>query len=84
LMVVPSLLTNAWQAFAGPHLRALLRRLWSMQLMICAGTWLTAGSWTDPASARYASAALGLALVVGTLAARWQVRAGAATELRAE
>jgi hypothetical protein len=39
---------------------------------------------TDWEILAFAVAALGLALVVGTLAARWQVRAGAATELRAE
>lgn len=67
LMVVPSLLANAWQAFAGPHLRVLLRRLWAMQLMICVGTWITAGRWTDAADARLAGSALGLALVAYAL-----------------
>ena len=39
---------------------------------------------TDWEIVAFAVASLALALVVGTLAARWQVRAGAATELRAE
>jgi uncharacterized protein len=38
LLVVPSFLTNAWQAM-GPELLPLARRLWSMLLGICAGTW---------------------------------------------
>ena len=28
LLILPSLLTNAWQMIAGPALRPLLRRLW--------------------------------------------------------
>jgi uncharacterized protein len=35
LLVVPSFLTNAWQAM-GPELLPLTRRLWSMLLGICA------------------------------------------------
>jgi uncharacterized membrane protein YfcA len=38
LLVVPSFITNVWQA-AGPQLMPLLRRLWPMLLGICAGTW---------------------------------------------
>ena len=38
LIVVPSLATNLWQAFAGPALKPLLRRLWPMLAAICLGT----------------------------------------------
>lgn len=37
LMLVPALATNLWQAFAGPHLGAALRRLWPFLLMAGAG-----------------------------------------------
>jgi uncharacterized protein len=43
LLVVPSFITNVWQA-AGPQLMLLLRRLWPMLLGICAGTW-TMRAW---------------------------------------
>jgi uncharacterized membrane protein YfcA len=38
ILTVPSLVTNVWQAAAGPHLRAMLRRLWTMQAGIVGGT----------------------------------------------
>ena len=38
LLVVPSFLTNVWQAM-GPELIPLVRRLWPMLLGICAGVW---------------------------------------------
>jgi len=38
LLVVPSFLTNVWQAM-GPELTPLVRRLWPMLLGLCAGVW---------------------------------------------
>ncbi len=43
LLVVPSLVTNIWQLAAGPRLLPLVRRLWSMLLGICIGTFAGAG-----------------------------------------
>ncbi len=40
LMVVPSIVTNIWQAVAGAALPAILRRLWIYLLMIFAGAWV--------------------------------------------
>jgi hypothetical protein len=45
LLVVPSLLTNVWQAM-GPALAPLVRRFWPMLLGICVGTWLGGGLLT--------------------------------------
>jgi uncharacterized membrane protein YfcA len=59
LLVIPSLVTNAWQLAAGPGIGALLRRLWPMLLGIVAGTLLAAGALT---ASRAAGAALGAAL----------------------
>src|SRR4051794_35213559 len=56
LLVVPSLLTNVWQA-TGPVLVPLLRRLWPMLLGIYLGTWLGGGLLTADDGAR---AAVGL------------------------
>ncbi len=39
LIVVPVLATNAFQATQGGVLMAQLRRFWSLNLMLCAGTW---------------------------------------------
>ncbi|MCC7272935.1 MAG: sulfite exporter TauE/SafE family protein [Alphaproteobacteria bacterium] len=67
LLIVPSLVTNAWQLAAGGPLRPLLRRLWPMLAAIALGTWL--GAWAGigllaPAHAARASAALGVALAL--------------------
>jgi len=40
ILVVPSLITNVWQALAGGGLVVLLRRLWPVLVGICAGTLL--------------------------------------------
>ena len=52
LLIIPSIVTNAWQLAAGGQLRGLLKRLWPMQLGIFIGTasgmlWLSidGGSW---------------------------------------
>ena len=42
ILVVPSLLTNIWQAAAGGGLLALTRRLWPMLAGICIGTFIGA------------------------------------------
>ncbi|MBW8723839.1 MAG: sulfite exporter TauE/SafE family protein [Inquilinus limosus] len=63
LLVVPSLVTNLWQLFAGPRFGGLLRRLWPMMAGICLGTWAGAGLLTG-ASADNATIGLGAALVL--------------------
>jgi len=52
LLIIPSIVTNVWQLAAGGELRALVKRLWPMQLGIFIGTalgmlWLSidGGSW---------------------------------------
>lgn len=39
LMVIPSLVTNLWQALAGGALKAILRRVWALLLTIFIGAW---------------------------------------------
>ncbi|MFT5182751.1 MAG: putative membrane protein YfcA [Alphaproteobacteria bacterium] len=39
LMVIPSLVTNLWQALAGGALKAILRRVWTLLLTIFIGAW---------------------------------------------
>ena len=63
LLIVPSLVTNAWQTGPFRTLKAVLRRVGAMQLGICFGTF--AGAWIFGAlSAAWVTAALGLALIV--------------------
>jgi uncharacterized membrane protein YfcA len=66
LLVVPSLVTNLWQLFAGPRFGALVLRLWPMLLTICLGTWAGTGLLTGGSAGR-ATAALGAALVLYAL-----------------
>lgn len=63
LLIAPSLATNVWQSAAGPHLWALMRRLWSLLATIVLGTLLTIGILTG-ASSGLANAALGGVLIV--------------------
>lgn len=63
ILVLPSFLTNAWQMWDGPALRALVRRLWPLQLGVLVATlWAPVSLVT--LDARLASMGLGAALVV--------------------
>ncbi|MBS0447841.1 MAG: sulfite exporter TauE/SafE family protein [Proteobacteria bacterium] len=78
LLVVPSLVTNVWQ-IGGAGFFALLRRLATLLVGICAGVWWGAGALTatQGTGAAWAGAGLGVALVVyavlGLLRFRWKV-----------
>ena len=61
ILIVPSLLTNAWQTLAGPYLEPITRRIWPMQVGVCIGTWAGIGMMTG-AGARVGTVLLGLVL----------------------
>jgi uncharacterized protein len=63
ILVVPSLVTNIWQAAVGGGVVALARRLWPMLAGICAGTFIGAALLPRDDSGR-ATVWLGLALVL--------------------
>ena len=63
LLIVPTLATNIWQAAAGSQMLALVRRLWSMLLGICVGTWAGAGLLTS-GDTTYPITLLGIVLVL--------------------
>lgn len=63
LVAIPSLVTNIWQFLSGQHRLILIRRMWSMLLMICLVTWVSAGLITDAGEGR-ADIALGATLIV--------------------
>jgi uncharacterized membrane protein YfcA len=60
LMVVPTIVTNIWQLYAGPRFGAVARRFATMMVAICAGMPLGIGLLTGGA---HATVALGAVLV---------------------
>jgi uncharacterized membrane protein YfcA len=76
VLVIPTLITNIWQMFAGPSLVAMAKRFAWMMVAIVAGIFATIGLLTGPSTAT-ASGALGAVLAVyaayGLAAARFEV-----------
>ena len=62
ILIVPSFITNVWQALGSSFIR-ILRRLWAMMLGICVGTYAAAGLLTGDTSGR-AALGLGIALIL--------------------
>lgn len=62
LLIVPSLITNLWQALPWVTMRTVLRRIAGMQVGVCAGT-VAGALWLGPPSGEWAGICLGLALV---------------------
>jgi uncharacterized membrane protein YfcA len=63
ILVVPSLVTNVWQALAGGALRELARRMWPLLVGICLGTFIGAVLLPSAAGGE-ATIWLGVALAV--------------------
>ncbi len=67
LLIVPALITNVWQGYAGPSFGPLIRRLWPTMLAICLGTWIATAlglGLLTPESAAVARKTLGIALIL--------------------
>jgi uncharacterized protein len=67
LIVIPSLVTNIWQAWSGPSLLPLIQRLWPTLLAAFLGTFLASAlglGLLTPEAASVARRALGGALIV--------------------
>jgi len=81
-ILLPSFLTNAWQALTGPDLGGLLRRLWPLLVGLCIGT-LLAGEILVRASETTVGAVLGLILLVyvATSLTPFELRMSGAHEL---
>jgi len=73
LLVVPSLVTNLWQLFAGPGLREVARRLALMQVFSFGGTFIGIGHLTGKSSP-LGSAVLGAVLCIYAAMALLSVR----------
>ncbi len=63
IVIVPAIVTNIWQTFAGPYLRDIIRRLWPLMAGTVIGIWLNAGMLTS-SYARYGTIVLGVLLVI--------------------
>ncbi|MBR0828944.1 sulfite exporter TauE/SafE family protein [Bradyrhizobium manausense] len=63
IVIVPAIVTNIWQTFAGPYLADILKRLWPLMIGTVIGCWLNAGALTGPHAA-YGTVVLGLLLVI--------------------
>ncbi|TPQ41439.1 hypothetical protein C2U70_02990 [Bradyrhizobium guangdongense] len=63
IVIVPAIVTNIWQTFAGPYLRDIVKRLWPLMIGTVIGCWLNAGALTGPHAA-YGTVVLGLLLVI--------------------
>ena len=63
IVIVPAIVTNICQTFAGPYLRDIVRRLWPLMAGTVIGIWLNAGLLTGP-YAPYGTVILGLLLVI--------------------
>ena len=63
IVIVPAVISNIWQTFAGPHLGDIVRRLWPLLVGTVIGAWLNAGAMTGP-NAHYIPIALGIVLVI--------------------
>lgn len=67
ILIIPTFLTNVWQAFVGPHTLAVLRRLWPMFIGVFIGTIATAGIITGANQGLAALPIGGILLVYGVL-----------------
>lgn len=63
ILIVPSMVTNVWQAVAGGGVPALARRMWGLLAGICVGTFVGA-VWLPSGSSGEATRWLGVALVL--------------------
>jgi uncharacterized membrane protein YfcA len=63
IVILPSVITNLYQTFAGPYLRDILRRLWPLLIGTCLGIWSASGLMAGP-YAPYTTIVLGLLLVI--------------------
>ena len=63
VVVVPAILTNIWQTFAGPYFLGIVRRLWPLLLGLAVGVRLNGDMMTGP-YARYGTVLIGVLLVI--------------------
>jgi uncharacterized membrane protein YfcA len=73
IVIVPAIITNIWQTFAGPYLRDIVRRLWPLMLGTVIGIVSCAGLMTGP-YARVGTIILGVLLVIYAIVGLRKIR----------
>ena len=63
IVIVPGILTNIWQTFAGPYFAGIVKRLWPLLLSLAVGIWLNRDMMTGP-YARHGTVLIGILLVI--------------------
>jgi uncharacterized membrane protein YfcA len=63
IVIVPGILTNIWQTFAGLYFLGIVRRLWPLLVGLAVGIRLNAAMMTGP-YARYGTVLIGILLVI--------------------
>ncbi len=63
IVIVPGVLTNIWQTFAGPYFFGIVKRLWPLLLGLAVGIRLDGDMMTGP-YARYGTVLIGILLVI--------------------
>ena len=63
LLIVPSLVTNLWQAMVGGQFQVILNRIWPFALMAALTIWFGV-SLIDPSNAQWLSLLLGLLVMI--------------------
>ena len=63
IVIVPGILTNVWQTFAGPYFLDIVKRLWPLMIGLAVGIRVNAGMMTGP-YARYGTIFIGVLLVI--------------------
>jgi uncharacterized membrane protein YfcA len=63
IVIVPAIVTNIWQTFAGPYLRDIIRRLWPLLITTAIAIWFSGSLMTGP-YAKYGAIVLGVLLVI--------------------
>ena len=61
IIIVPTLATNVWQALSGPHLHAVLKRMWLYFLVAATGV-LTTSQYLESVNVNWLTALLGIVL----------------------
>lgn len=73
ILIIPSFVTNVWQLLAGPSVKALFKRLWTMMVGVMVGT-IAGSGWLTGGHAGMALSGLGVALTVYAVLGLLQVR----------
>jgi uncharacterized membrane protein YfcA len=63
IVIVPAILTNIWQTFAGPYFAGIVKRLWPLLVGLAVGIWLNGDMMTGP-YARHGTVLIGILLVL--------------------